>query len=138
MYTSDTDSGGKWLRISFVYLLISLGTALFGAVYEMLSHEVYSFCMLYAFLFPLAGGALPFLYMGIFAKETIPEDGCCTLYHSGIATVTVGSIVQGILDIYGTTNKLTLCYWIIGFGLILSAPLSSGLMGRRRRKRDAN
>lgn len=40
------------------------------------------------------------------------------LYHSGIATLTVGSIIRGVLDIYGTTNQLTNYYWIVGIILI--------------------
>lgn len=36
------------------------------------------------------------------------------LYRSGIATLTIGCIMQGVLEIYGTTNKLICVYWIVG------------------------
>ena len=73
--------------------------------------------MIYAFLFPLAGGALPFLAISLF-QGNYPGFAARCLYHSGIATLTVGSIVKGILDIYGTTNLLTQWYWRVG-GLLL-------------------
>lgn len=104
-------------KTAFVYLLISLFCALFGAVYEVFSHEVYSFYMLYAFLFPLAGGTFPFLAISLFRKR-YPEIVARNVYHSGIATLTVGSIIQGVLEIYGTTNRLTGLYWTVGFILL--------------------
>ena len=60
MYTSD-NSRDLAVRISVNYLAAALFCALFGAVYEIFSHEVYSYPMIYAFAIPLAGGALPFL-----------------------------------------------------------------------------
>lgn len=119
MYTSDTDISGKALKTAFAYLLVSLFCALFGAVYERFSHGVYSFYMIYAFGFPLAGGTLPFLAISL-SRKRYPGAVARNLYHSGIATLTVGSIVQGILDIYGTTNRLTGLYWIVGVILVVS------------------
>lgn len=119
MYTSDTDISRKALKTAFLYLLVSLFCALFGAAYERFSHEVYSFYMIYAFVFPLAGGTFPFLAISLFRKR-YPGAVARNLYHSGIATLTVGSIVQGVLDIYGTTNRLTGLYWIVGVILVIS------------------
>lgn len=117
MYTLDKDITMRASKTAFVYLLISLFCALFGAVYEVFSHEVYSFYMLYAFLFPLAGGTFPFLAISLFRKR-YPEIVARNVYHSGIATLTVGSIIQGVLEIYGTTNRLTGLYWTVGFILL--------------------
>ncbi|MCD7774269.1 MAG: hypothetical protein LUG85_03460 [Clostridiales bacterium] len=36
------------------------------------------------------------------------------LYNSGIASFTAGSIIKGVLDIYGTSNSLIIVYWIAG------------------------
>ncbi|MGN0504976.1 MAG: hypothetical protein ACI4FZ_00330 [Lachnospiraceae bacterium] len=127
MYTSDIDANAKRAtKTAFVYLLISIFCALFGAVYEMFSHEVYSFFMIYAFAFPLIGGTLPFFILHLARAKVYPDTFSGTLYHSGIATVTVGSIVQGILEIYGTTNLLTKYYWMIGFLLIGSGSIAFG------------
>ena len=119
MYTSDTDISKRALKTAFIYLIISLFCALFGAVYEVFSHGVYSFYMIYAFAFPLVGGTLPFLAISLFRKH-YPDAIARNIYHSGIATLTVGSIIQGVLDIYGTTNRLTGLYWIVGIIMLIS------------------
>lgn len=111
--TSDINNS-KATKTAFIYLLISLFCAIFGIIYEAFSHEVYSFYMIYAFLFPLVGGTLPFLAISLFRFRKYPESTAGYPYHSGIATLTVGSIVCGVLDIYGTTNLLTQWYWRIG------------------------
>ena len=40
------------------------------------------------------------------------------LYHSGIAALTAGALVRGILDIYGTANGLTRLYWYAGVSFV--------------------
>ena len=117
--TSDIDIHRKAAKTAFAYLLISLFCALFGAVYEMYSHGVYSFYMIYAFAFPLAGGTLPFSVLSLLRNPKYPGAVSRNLYHSGIATVTVGCIVRGALDIYGTTNHLTELYFYVGGSIII-------------------
>ena len=75
--------------------------------------------MLYAFVFPLAGGAIPFLGLAFYNKR-LPGKISCNLYHSGIATLTVGSFFQGVLEIYGTTNRLIAIYWWLGTTFVLA------------------
>ena len=114
MYISGTEGkGSETAKTALVYLILSVFCALFGAVYELFSHEVYSFYMIYAFGFPLVGGALPY---GILSAFHLRNSSALArnLYHSGIAALTVGSIVRGILDIYGTTNSLSKYYWYVG------------------------
>lgn len=121
MFTSDIDKAVKKAgKTAFVYLLISIFCALFGAVYELYSHEVYSFYMIYAFAFPLVGGVLPFSILQLVRVKCYTGAVSRNLYHSGIATLTVGSIIRGVLDIYGTTNMLSDYYWKIGIGLTLA------------------
>jgi len=105
-------SGTK--KITFLYILISIFTAIFGAIYELFGHGVYSYFMIYAFLFPLIGGVLPFQII-----KVLPNKLQINLYNSGIATLTLGSIIKGVLDIYGTTNDIINIYWIVGSGLII-------------------
>lgn len=119
MYTSVTDTTGMAIRTAFAYLVISLVCVLFGVVYEIHSHEVYSFYMIYAFVFPLAGGTLPFLLFSLFQFAYFPRKTARQFYHSGMAALTTGSLVQGVLDIYGTTNALVDYYWIGGGVLTL-------------------
>lgn len=121
MFTSDIDRQRKGMtKIGFIYLFVSLFCVLFGAVYEWFSHEVYSYFMLYAFVFPLVGGVVPFFGLA-FCRAFIPGRITCNLYHSAIATLTIGSLFQGVLEIYGTTNRLVSVYWILGVLLLLPA-----------------
>ena len=125
MYISDTEMNARSAaKTAFVYLLLSLFLVLFGAIYEIYSHEVYSFYMLYAFVFPLAGGVLPFSIIHLRRHNWYPNIWTRRLYHSGIATLSVGSIIQGVLEIYGTTNAMTQWYWIIGAGFVALSIIS--------------
>ena len=120
MFTSDINlNRRKASCTSLIYLIVSLFCVLFGAVYELFSHEVYSYYMIYAFAFPLVGGTLLFLVFSVIGLSQYPHPFACKLYHSGIAALTVGSIVRGVLDIYGTTNALADYYWILGSLFVL-------------------
>ena len=99
-------------------LIVSLFCALFGAVYERFSHGVYAYGMLYAFAFPLTLGVLPLLLFELL-RAPYPKAAARNLWHAGIAALTVGSLVTGALEIYGTTNPLTLVYWVLGPILLL-------------------
>ena len=116
MYTSDKPIPEK--RYAYVvkaYLLATVGCAVFGAVYELFSHQVWSRFMIYAFAFPLLLGAIPFFLL---RKRGKPFPGkAAELVHAGVAALTVGSILQGVLEIYGTSNPLTIAYWAVGGAL---------------------
>ena len=118
--TSDIKQMKKMAEIGFVYLSISLFCILFGAVYEFFSHGVYSYFMLYAFVFPLIGGTFPSFGMA-FSSMPIPNKVSQNLYYSGIAALTTGLLFEGALEIYGTTNQLVSVYWILGILFILTA-----------------
>lgn len=105
-----------------VYLLSALGCAAFGAVYEVFSHGVWSGYMVYAFVFPLTLGTLPFLHT-VMRRRPMPGLWALRLHHAGVAALTVGSIMEGVLAIYGTTNRLTAVYWIVGTALLLTSLL---------------
>ena len=94
----------------------ALGCLVFAAVYECFSHGVFSPFMLLAFLFPLLLGVVPCTL----ALDR-PGSGVLSLYlyGSGVVALTAGSLFQGILEIYGTTSRLSGVYWAVG--LLLSA-----------------
>ena len=120
---------------------------IFGAVYEHFSFGVYSNYMIYAFAAPLVLGVLPFLLFAIRKlgraahsdltatdAESLSSPTAESLWHTGVATLTVGSVFKGVLDIYGTTSSLTPAYWIAGGALLLAALiLSAALRSRLRR-----
>ncbi|MCI2049809.1 MAG: hypothetical protein LKJ76_08865 [Lachnospiraceae bacterium] len=92
-----------------------------GAVYEYFSFGVWSGFMVYAFLFPLAGGVLP-LRILLRTGRRIPA-AAAGLWNCGIATFTAGCLFCGILEIYGTTNRLSGIYWIAGTVLLAAGVL---------------
>lgn len=114
--TSDTK---RYSKIALVYLITAVFLALFGAVYEYFSFGVYSYFMLYAFAFPLIGGTLPALLLSLREKAAFAHTWTAWLYRCGIATLSVGSVIQGVLEIYGTGNDLLRVYWYAGGGLTL-------------------
>lgn len=120
MCTSDTDNKVRLLKTAFIYLLITIFCSVFGAVYELFSHEVYSFYMIYAFAIPLLGGVLPFMLAAMFNTSEFPGRLSLNLYNSGIAALTTGSIVNGVLEIYGTDNPLVYAYVFSGILFILA------------------
>lgn len=121
MFTSDTEKTQKiYLRTSFIYLLSSLFCLLFGAIYEQFSHNIYSSYMIYAFAIPLVGGTLPFLTLTFL---NIKKEICYTaraLWHCGTATLTVGSIFTGVIEIFGSISSYSRIYAIAGIVLCLS------------------
>ncbi|MCC8356763.1 MAG: hypothetical protein LJU34_02755 [Oscillospiraceae bacterium] len=134
MFISATESARLTAaRTAFVYLLAAVFCMVFGAVYEHFSHDVYSWYMIYAFAFPLLGGALPFSVMALLDACPVPTRLPLNLYHSGIATLTVGSVFQGVLEIYGTTSRLMRVYWTAGIALTAAgaALYLAGLLSRR-------
>lgn len=108
-------------KTALYYLLFTIFCAVFGCIYELFSHEVYSMFMMDAFFLPLIGGVLPFLCMAVWKKIRYPKTISRTLYGFGIVTLTIGSIIKGVLDIYGTTNSLCRVYVYVGAGLVIVA-----------------
>ena len=111
LYTSDTKT--KYLIASAVILICSL-------VYEHFSHGVYSVFMLGAFLVPLLGGAIPCL-LNERSSKRIGNRSATIPQFASVATLTVGSFMQGVLEIYGTTNRLMVIYPIVGVALAIAA-----------------
>lgn len=111
---SDIEKSRKEMgNIVFNYLLATICSAVFGAVYEWFSHGVFSYYMIYAFMVPLLGGVIPFYCLWYF-QSRIPGRMARRFYHFGISTVTAGCMFCGVLEIYGTTNRLTILYFVVG------------------------
>lgn len=138
LFTSDIDYRKKSTKIALVYLLISIFTALFGAVYEKFSHGVYSYSMLYAFAYTLVLGVLPYICIAISKEPKLPPVVSRLFCHFGVATLTVGSIIQGVLDIYGTMNYLSYVYPVIGALLYLAGIISAIVSHKRNKKTPQN
>lgn len=114
-------------RLSRRYLIAAGAVLAFGLLYECFGHGVLSAFMLGAFLVPLAGGALPCFLLYRFGKLCMPGALPFRLWHFGLAALTVGCVIEGVLDIYGTTNQLIYVYWYVGGGLAALAVVLYGL-----------
>ena len=121
-------------KLILIDLFAALFCAVFGAVYERFSHGVYAYGMIYAFAFPLVLGVLPLLLITML-RAPYPNRFARSVYHAGIATLTVGSLVSGALEIYGTTNPLTLVYWIAG-GVLTALGAAAYLVSRSGNKKE--
>lgn len=122
------------------YLFAAAALLGFGLVYECFSHQVYSSFMLGAFLLPLLLGALPCALLERAPHRFRPGALTRCFWGSGIAALSAGSLFRGVLEIYGTTNRLGAVYWWAG-GLLCLAALAVwgfGLALTRRTTADAN
>ena len=100
-----------------IYFISSLLVLLFSIIYEIFSHGVYSNYMIFAFLIPLIFGYLLFKIEPKVLKEASIIS--INLYHCLLSTITVGLLIKGFLDIYGTTNSLFKVYIILSIVLII-------------------
>lgn len=91
-----------------IYLLISAFLALFSAIYLHFSHGVSSPFMQFLCLIPLLLGALPALLLYRLGYTLRPS--VLVFYRCAVFTLTVGSAVRGVMDIYGTTSALLSIY----------------------------
>ncbi len=110
LYTLDTK------KISLIYFIISLITMNFGFIYELFSHGVYSNYMMFAFLIPFLLGTILFLVIGKLKLKV--SNLSLNFYHSFVSTLTLGCIMKGFLDIYGTTNSLLNIYLYVSILLL--------------------
>ena len=110
----------------------SLLVLIFGLIYEHFGHGVFSAFMAFAWVIPLAGGAIPCLLMAARRRFRAPLAATRQLWLSGVTALTVGSLFRGVLDIYGTTNRLILFYPILGFGLVCAGILTYFIRDRKQ------
>ena len=126
MYTSGKKT---WAKLSLIYLGLTIFTALFGAVYEIFSHEVYSYYMIYAFAVPLVLGVLPNLICLVRNVRNI-HPLSVWFWNAGVITLTVGALFHGALEIFGTINKLAIVYQIASSFFFLVSIILKFLSGK--------
>lgn len=107
-------------RQTIIYVCIALFCGLFSAIYEHFSHQVYSNYMIYLFAYPLLLGALPSALIGLVKRLPLPSQHTADAWDCGITTLSVGSCVTGVFEIYGTTSSYTTAYWPVGLSLLLA------------------
>jgi len=131
----------RWLvRTALIFLLVSAACIAATNIYALFGHGVRSASMDTMFLYPLLMGAAPWLLLA----ALFPMMGrrrlfrpAFNLYNSGIAALTTGAMLNGILEIAGTASAYQPLFmaagWIFVFiGFILFLIPDSG--GRTDRK----
>lgn len=97
------------------YVLTTLFCIVFNYIYSLFSHGVSSPYMSYAFVFSLVLGVAGFT---VFGQLNLDHQIAFNLYNAGIATLTVGSILRGILDIAGANSTYPVYYFITGTAFV--------------------
>lgn len=104
-----------------IYGVVTLLCGVFSTIYEHFSHGVYSNLIVYLFIIPLMLGVVPELLGNVNQKFRINNSWLKLLQYLTVITLILGSALQGILEIYGTTSHFTLYYFAIGFSLLVLA-----------------
>jgi hypothetical protein len=100
---------------------VSLFCVVFSLVYGVYSHGVHSNYMTLMFTYPFIGGTLPCLFIAFISKAKTPGRFVVNIYNSGIAALTVGSMLKGIFDIAGTSSRYQPLFVIVGAVLATTA-----------------
>lgn len=88
-----------------IYLIITIFCQVFFLIYDQFSHGVRSPYMTYLFLWPLLLGLVPGLLFWCIPHIRRQGRISANLYHSGVAAVTVSSLLRGIFEIAGTASE---------------------------------
>jgi len=138
----DTNNQNWQLRkTGLVYLILSLTAIAVDNIYAIFGHGVSSAAMTWMFLYPLIGGALIYFLIERFIPGVSKATGYrffYNVYNSGIATLTVGGFLKGILDIAGASSTYIVIFNVIGWlfvavGLILLANFTLRSIASRKK-----
>lgn len=117
----ENQTGYKYTKTIIVYVIFSVFAVVVDKVYALFGHGVTSDAMTWMFLYPMIGGAVFYLLLGLL----LPKINCFAgyrvlynLYNSGIALLAVGSLLKGIMEIAGTNSSYLKYYYMFGYGFI--------------------
>lgn len=119
-------NNGKQLgRTIWAYLILSAAAVVVDKVYGIFGHGVDSAAMTWMFLYPLLGGALFYFIIERLIPHITKFTGCrvfLNIHNSGIATLTLASLLKGIFEIAGTNSTYLVYYYMTG-GAFIAAGL---------------
>ncbi|AFV03278.1 hypothetical protein UNSWDHB_1634 [Dehalobacter sp. UNSWDHB] len=101
-----------------VYLILTAVSIAVNNIYAQFGHGVRSAAMTLMFLYPLLGGALFYFTLGLIVPRISDRRNYrlfYNIYNSGIAVLTVGSLLKGILDIAGTASGYVQLFQVTGW-----------------------
>lgn len=115
MSTSVTNSTTKFSRTFISYLAMAAFLFIFSLIYESLSYGEVSVFMHYMFCATLVGGIL---LLGLLQVKPNLSRMTYNLWNSGIATITAGCLLRGIINLSGRSTTLDQPYWYVGAGFL--------------------
>lgn len=111
----------RFKKTAVVYTLITVFFFIFSRIYEHFSFGEISVYMHWLFGVPLIGGVVLLI-----SQKLIPNLSrlSLNLWNSAVATIAVGVLFRGIVNLSGRSTTLDLPYWYVGIGLAGLALLS--------------
>ena len=104
--------------MALYYLAAGVFWLVFGLIYTHFSHGVRSPFMTFAFLIPLAMCAVPAVCFLIRGSRSYPGRYARSIYRWACACFSVGSVLRGVVDIFGTASRYPLIYLAAGIVLL--------------------
>lgn len=134
------------LKSLYIYIGVTIFIGLFGAIYEMNSNNVFSPAMYLAWIIPCILGVGVYLTLTYAPIKQVPGTLVECIYNFGVAMLTVRSIFIGVIEIYGTTNRvmltiytvLSIVFLAIGGSAYLAIFIYSLIATRKRKQRKNN
>lgn len=120
MSTSDMNKK-KLFNAVLWFLAITLVCLFLGMAYTSFGHGVSSWYMSYFYLVPLAGGAAVSMLLYLIPKAPFPGRFVYNLYHSGLAALAVGMVLEGIFEIAGTSSPYPRWFMLAGIMMCIIA-----------------
>ena len=96
---------------------------MFTIIYESFSYGEWSTTMRLMFLFPLIGGTFLFLFLYYKNLKHTFSRISYNLWNSGIAILTNGCVIKGIINISGRFTDYDRIYWGLGICFLLTSAL---------------
>ncbi|WP_099832729.1 hypothetical protein [Streptococcus suis] len=103
-------------RTFITYLATTAFLFIFSRIYESLSYGEVSIFMHYMFCVTLIGGAV---LLGLLQLMPTLSRLSYNLWNSGVATITAGCLLRGIINLSGRSTTLDQPYWYIGAGFLV-------------------
>ncbi|HFU4497206.1 TPA: hypothetical protein ACGPAS_001191 [Streptococcus suis] len=134
MSTSVTNSTTKFSRTFISYLAMTAFLFIFSRIYESLSYGEVSVFMHYMFYATLVGGIL---LLGLLQVKPNLSRITYNLWKSGIATITAGCLLRGIINLSGRSTTLDQPYWYVGAGFLALSLITLFISDTRRTRQKS-
>ncbi|NQM55766.1 hypothetical protein HO404_08090 [Streptococcus suis] len=133
MSTSVTNSTTRFSRTFISYLAMTAFLFIFSRIYENLSYGEVSVFMHYMFCATLVGGIL---LLGLLQVKPNLSRITYNLWNSGIATITAGCLLRGIINLSGRSTTLDQPYWYVGAGFLALSLITLFISDTRRTRQN--